>query len=280
MTRVVLEPGCGLPADRLPEYAAELHAGHTAHEAELRAAMSSVGFPSGGRVVDLACGDGCHLAWLGELVAQATGVDRSPALLDRARRRLGSRAELILADAAALPLPEARFDGAWCAHSLWSLPDVAGALVEMRRVLRPGGRLALLETDLLHGMVLPWPADLELAVRAAQMQDLARAASERGLPVESYYNGRNLERVLAAAGLVVEGRRTVAIDRRPPYAADEERHLRCLLSDLRRRAAPFLARADRARLDALLQAGGPDDMLAQENTSVTFIELVAVATRR
>lgn len=276
MTHLVLEAGAGLPADQPPAYARELHAGHTAHEPELRAAMAAVGFPPGGRVLDLACGDGCHLSWLRELVAEAVGVDRSPALLAEARAR-GPR--VVLADAAALPLADASFDGAWCANSLSSLPDPDAALRELRRVVRPGGRVAVLETDLLHGLVLPWPPELELAVRVAQLQALGRVAAEAHRPLASFYSGRDLPRRLAAAGLAPEPRRTLAIDRRPPLGAADEAYLRSLLADLRWRAAPFLTPDDRRRLDALLTAGGPDDLLGQPHGSVTLIAFLAVATR-
>lgn len=77
-----------------------------------------------------------------------TGVDLSPAMLAIARDRSGDlnlRVDLREADAQALPFDDASFDSVVCTLSLCAIPDERAAVREMWRVLRPGGRLLLLD---------------------------------------------------------------------------------------------------------------------------------------
>jgi ubiquinone/menaquinone biosynthesis C-methylase UbiE len=77
-----------------------------------------------------------------------TGVDLSPDMLARAAdraRRLGRRIELLEADAHDLPFADESFDTVVCTYALCAVPDLVRALSEMRRVLKPGGRLVLVD---------------------------------------------------------------------------------------------------------------------------------------
>src|SRR5262249_18011143 len=100
-----------------------------------------------GDVLEVAIGTGRNLAFYSKGV-HLTGVDFSPAMLEIARQRasaMGRPVELQVGDAGALPLPNDRFDTVVCTLSLCCIPDDRKALAEMRRVLRPGGRLVLLD---------------------------------------------------------------------------------------------------------------------------------------
>jgi ubiquinone/menaquinone biosynthesis C-methylase UbiE len=100
-----------------------------------------------GEVLEVAIGTGRNLPHYPPDV-RLTGVEFSPAMLDLARRRaeeLGRRVDLRLGDAQALDLPDASFDTVVCTLSLCAIPDEERAVAEMRRVLRPGGRLLLLD---------------------------------------------------------------------------------------------------------------------------------------
>ncbi len=73
---------------------------------------------------------------------------RTQRLLELARHKadqLGRKVDLRLGDAQALDLPDASFDTVVCTLSLCAIPDERRAVAEMRRVLRPGGRLLLLD---------------------------------------------------------------------------------------------------------------------------------------
>lgn len=100
-----------------------------------------------GDVLEVAIGTGLNLTHY-DPDLMATGIDLSPAMLDIARRRaadLGRDVELREGDAHHLPLNDASFDTVVCTFSLCNIPDPHQALTEMRRVLRPGGRLILVD---------------------------------------------------------------------------------------------------------------------------------------
>lgn len=103
----------------------------------------------GERVVDVACGTGLVSFAAAQMVGpggQVTGVDISGLMVDRARERADHRQAANIAfarmDAEALELPDNGFDVAFCALGLMYTPAPEQALGEMRRVLRPGGRMA------------------------------------------------------------------------------------------------------------------------------------------
>ncbi len=105
---------------------------------------------SGDRVLDVACGTGglaCELAAAVGPAGQVVGIDLSQAMVDAAKAR-AAKAGLRNTcfdrmDAQALTMPDAAFDVVTCCFGLMYLPDPEQALAQMRRVLRPGGRLGL-----------------------------------------------------------------------------------------------------------------------------------------
>jgi SAM-dependent methyltransferase len=99
---------------------------------------------SGRRVLDAGCGSGPLTAALRDNGAVVTGFDVSAAMVDLARQRMGDGADLHVGDLAApLPFADAEFDDVVASLVLHYLEDWAGPLSELRRVLKPGGRLIL-----------------------------------------------------------------------------------------------------------------------------------------
>lgn len=146
---------------------------------------------AGGDVLEVAVGTGRNLAFYPTGV-RFTGIDISPAMLGIARRTaasLGVAADLRVGDAQALDFADASFDTVVITLGLCTIPDHTRAIAEAARVLRPGGRLLLLEH--VRSTVAP--------VRLLQL--LAE-------PVTSRWLGDHLLREplahLGAAGLVVE----------------------------------------------------------------------------
>ncbi|MCC2592726.1 class I SAM-dependent methyltransferase [Tessaracoccus sp. OS52] len=93
-------------------------------------------------VLDIGCGAGPMAEQLVQRGARVAGFDLSPAMLDIARRRLGDSADLRVADLAdPLPYDDDSFDVACASLVLHYLRDWEAPLQEVRRVLRPGGRL-------------------------------------------------------------------------------------------------------------------------------------------
>jgi len=114
-------------------------------EASLRcvpATISAVGAAPGMRALDLCCGPGLVAAGLVRAGADVVGADFSPAMLDIAREAVPT-AEFIQGDAADLPFAGASFDAVTIGFGIPHVSDPAAVMAEARRVLHPGGRLAL-----------------------------------------------------------------------------------------------------------------------------------------
>ncbi|MFE0805149.1 class I SAM-dependent methyltransferase [Streptomyces sp. NPDC058812] len=99
-----------------------------------------------GDVLDLGCGTGSLSLLAAEQGHRVTGVDLSPAMVALARAKLAGRdAVFLTGDAVAPPVGEQRFDTVLVRHVLWTLPDPGRVLRHWRELLRPGGRLVLVE---------------------------------------------------------------------------------------------------------------------------------------
>jgi len=123
-----------------------------AQRARTRAAL---GARPGERGLDVGCGPAFLACELGREVGpggRIVGLDESPEMLEAARARitregLTDRVEVREGDAARLAFPAAAFDFVTAVQVYLYVPDVEGALAEAARVLRPGGRLAVVDTD-------------------------------------------------------------------------------------------------------------------------------------
>src|SRR5690242_16731951 len=100
----------------------------------------------GDAILDVGCGPGFYVADLLELGATVTGVGSSPAMLAMARRRAPG-ARLLEGAATRLPVADGAFDRALSVQVFEYVADVEGALAELGRVLRPGGRLLIWDID-------------------------------------------------------------------------------------------------------------------------------------
>lgn len=96
----------------------------------------------GDRVLEVGCGAGNILEKIGP-GAELHGVDLSPFLLEKAARRLGPRAVLKQGFAEKLPYADASFDRVYCSEVLEHVLDPGAVLGELRRVVRPGGRVVV-----------------------------------------------------------------------------------------------------------------------------------------
>jgi ubiquinone/menaquinone biosynthesis C-methylase UbiE len=100
-----------------------------------------------GDVLELAAGTGRNFTYYPAGV-RLTAIELSPAMLELARRRArdaGREVDLRVGDAQALPFPDESYDTVTCTLALCTIPDDRVAVAEAKRVLRPGGRLLLLE---------------------------------------------------------------------------------------------------------------------------------------
>ena len=117
-----------------------------------RRSVRLLGLEAGSLVADLACGTGDFCADLEVAGLDALGVDFSAGML----RHATTSAPLVRADVQRLPLPDGAVEGAVCGFALRNLADLEVFLAETARVVRPGGRVALLEIAEPACGVLRW----------------------------------------------------------------------------------------------------------------------------
>lgn len=177
-----------------------------------RRAVTALAPVAGGRYLDVGCGTGalCDALLRREPGASVAGIDPSSAMLDRARRRLAravarGQAEFVAGDAAAAPYPAAAFDGVISGFCIRNLTDRRGAFAEMRRVVRPGGRIVALELTRPAGRVLRLAHALHCTVVIPAIgRLLARGAAYRYLAasVAHFPPAARIRDELAVAGLI------------------------------------------------------------------------------
>jgi len=117
-----------------------------------RRTVAALDLPAGAVVLDLACGTGDLCRELQAAGLAPVGIDLSFGMLAAAR----TEAPLAQADALALPLPDGAAAGVTCGFALRNLVALAPFFGELARVVRPGGRIALLEVATPRNPVLRW----------------------------------------------------------------------------------------------------------------------------
>jgi SAM-dependent methyltransferase len=158
-----------------------------------------------GVALDAACGTGRHGAYLASLGHRVIGVDATPEMLAVARAKI-PEAELHEGDLGDLPLAADSVDLAVCAIAVGHLPELAPALTELARVLRPGGHLVLTDSRGLIGDVgLP----------------LARTRADGTFGYIPVWSRLASEYLAAALPLGFEVRRCEKLRRETPLVDDE-----------------------------------------------------------
>lgn len=117
-------------------------ADHRHHHDDLGALLPA--FVAGASaVLDFGCGDGRHLAALAEGGAEVIGADRSAVALARAAEAAPAAKMIQVPEQETLDLPDNSVDRVWCVGALEHVVDTQSVLSELRRVLRPGGKLLI-----------------------------------------------------------------------------------------------------------------------------------------
>src|SRR5918995_3844284 len=119
-----------------------------------RLAVRAVVWP-GDRVLDACCGTGDLAIQAERRGGKVVGLDFSERMLERARRKSGA-IEWVQGDALALPFGDGEFDAATVGFGVRNLADLEGGLREAARVLRPGGKIAVLEITRPRGVLRPF----------------------------------------------------------------------------------------------------------------------------
>ena len=189
-------------------------------EPEARALIGDLGLPDGSQGLDVGCGVGLYALWLAEAVGpkgRVLGIEPSTERVEEARALVGHvlgapRLEFREGDATKLDAPDATLDWVWCGDVLHHVQETGRALAEFSRVVRPGGRVIVKESQLLHGLFLPGHPALERRLRQAEMEWSRHEGGE-----SSFEERRQLTLAsFRAAGLAVESFRTYLLERRVP----------------------------------------------------------------
>ncbi len=168
-----------------------------------RAIAEALRLQNGERVIDIGTGPGfvaCEMADAVGRAGEVLGIDGSEAMLQLARQRCAEKPQVQFktGDATQLPVPAASFDVAVSIQVYEYVRNVDAALAEMHRVLRPGGRAAIMSTD--------WKSIVWSAMDESRMQRVLAAWEEHcaytDLP-------RHLRQKLVSAGFAITHQQVV-----------------------------------------------------------------------
>jgi len=159
----------------------------------------------GEHILDVGSGPGFLTAGIAALVGEkgrVCAVDTAEPMLESARRRCAAYpwVDIRLGDAKKLPYPDASFDAAVAAQIYLFIPELDAALTELRRVLKPGGRAVVLDTD--------WGSTVWNSGDPARMGRVLESWKQR---YGNAHIGRTLPGALRRAGFVIEQAEAVSI---------------------------------------------------------------------
>ncbi|WP_328992637.1 methyltransferase domain-containing protein [Kribbella sp. NBC_01245] len=173
-------------------------------------ALAALAPKPGEFALDVGSGTGEDTVALYAITGRAVGVEPSPGLRAEAAQRAGQgEVEYVEGDATDLPYDDATFDVIRCERVLQHVGEPARAVAEMARVLKPGGRIALIDTDWQTAIMHPADPDVIGRISAHLMSQSANP-----------FAGRQLRGLLVDAGLTIEGE-TAATWIEPQEGANE-----------------------------------------------------------
>lgn len=189
-------------------------------EAEARRIIADLGLPAGSRGLDVGCGVGLYALWLAEAVGEGgrvVAIEPEPAKVEAARALVGGeaagqRVAFEHGDGIAIPLPDRSVDWVWCGDVLHHIVETEQALREILRVLRPGGRVIVKESQVFSAMFLPGHPELERRIQLAEIRRTLGEGAGRSFQERRQTTPASLRTV----GLGSVAMRTYMLERRAP----------------------------------------------------------------
>jgi ubiquinone/menaquinone biosynthesis C-methylase UbiE len=161
-------------------------------------ALAALDVGPGDRLLDVGCGTGAAVRRAAAFVDRAVGVDLSPGMIERARSRpdLPSNVEFLVGEAGRLPVDDGTFTALLCTSSFHHYPDPDAALVQMARVLAPGGRLVIADgcadsraARVVDVFLRTFERSHVRLYRSTELAEMLRSAGFAGLERRSLWDG-------------------------------------------------------------------------------------------
>lgn len=173
------------------------------------ATIEAIGIDPGDRVIDVACGTGIISRVLEDRhpdLARIVGVDLNVSMIEKSRSLTsGNRIEWYQSDVAGLPFQDHSFSLAICQQGLQYFPRKESALSEIRRVVEPGGRLAL--------TVWSGASPLFVAIARALETHIDKDVARRSLTPFSFNDQAHISSLISAAGFSEVAVNRIVVDR-------------------------------------------------------------------
>src|SRR5438552_5622424 len=236
-------------------------------EPEAHRIIEDLGLPPGSRGLDVGCGVGLYGLWLAEAVGNGghvVGIEPEEERVEAARSLVGGRLDskrlaFREGDGTSIPEPARSFEWIWCGDVLHHIVETEQALKEFLRVVRPGGRIIIKESQVLSAMFLPGHPELE---RRIQLAEIERTREEGG--GRSFLERRQSTLAsLSAAGLDAIDVRTYLLTRRAPLGAADHTYIQQTVFDRNwgDRLREFLSPEDWTRRTELCDPAAPANVL-------------------
>jgi SAM-dependent methyltransferase len=246
----------------VPDYWPLFEAYHRVREPVYRAIVADAHLAADAVMLDAACGDAFYSRLIADMLgrdAHIVAVDRNPALLRS--QSIPDRAILLCyGDLEQIGLKHGAFDVIWLCRSMHAALDPLRRLSALVPLLRPGGKLIVIENDLAHCPILSWPADFEGRIQAALHQHL-HSRSPDGASIERYHAGRHLPAWLKQVGLRHVSIHTYPVEDVAPMTDDVETYWKLAMDYLGKLIWPFLSPGDRRAYSRAFDPESPDYLL-------------------
>jgi demethylmenaquinone methyltransferase/2-methoxy-6-polyprenyl-1,4-benzoquinol methylase len=254
-------------------------------EPEARRIIADLHLPPGSRGLDVGCGVGLYALWLAEAVGpegRVVAIEPEAAKVEAAQALVGGetaggRLEFRPGDGTAIPLPDRSVDWVWCGDVLHHIVETERALREFARVVRPGGRIIIKESQVFSAMFLPGHPELERRIQIAEI----RRTLDEGAGRSFQERRQTTPASLRAAGLDGVAMRTYTLERRAPLAAADRDYIQHTVFSRNwgDRLRELLDAHDWRERTRLCDAASPDNVLASPDYYCLY-PITVFSTRR
>src|ERR1700730_1861534 len=236
-------------------------------EPEARRIIDDLGRPPGSRGLDVGCGVGLYGLWLAEAVGNGghvVGIEPEDDRVEVARSLVGGRLDTKRVafregDGTSIPEPARSFDWIWCGDVLHHIVETEQALKEFLRVVRPGGRIIIKESQVLSALFLPGHPEIG---RRIQLAEISRTLDEGG--GRSFQERRQTTLgSLRAVGLSDVAMRHYLLERRAPLGPADHDYIQhtVFTRNWGERVRDLLTPDEWDKRSALCEAGSRDNIL-------------------